>query len=395
MPEGPSIVILREQAQKFAGQVVREVSGNSRQDIQRMHGRKVRAVCSWGKHFLLDFDGFVLRIHFMLFGRSRVDDPKEGGTPRLTLKFDNGRLDLYACSVQFLEGQVDELYDWSVDVMADAWDPARARKRLRDSPHVLAADALLDQEWFAGVGNIIKNEVLWRIRVHPESEVGALPAKKLGELVKQAREYSFDFLEWKKAFVLKKHYQVHTKTHCPRDGTRLSYRKELGRARRRAFFCEKVPEAVSVEPTRGRLVAASAAPPCADGGVATFAARPSRRIRYRPLPTMIAAPTQVTPSGSTRQIARSSSTPQASAVYSSGASNEASPSRNASVIRYWPSAPAKPSASTSQACSIRSGTHCGHAIRPAPSAISAISQTTIAWLLSVRARIRTVIAETA
>ena len=238
MPEGPSIVILRDEAQKFAGKVVREVSGNSRQDIQRMHGLKVRAICSWGKHFLVVFDGFVLRIHFMLFGRFRVDDPKEDGKPRLTLRFDNGRLDLYACSVQFLEGEVDDLYDWSVDVMADAWDPAQARKRLRESPHVIAADALLDQERFAGVGNIIKNEVLWRIRVHPESEVGALPARKLGELVKQAREYSFDFLEWKKAFVLKKHYQVHTKTHCPRDGTRLSYRKELGRARRRAFFCE-------------------------------------------------------------------------------------------------------------------------------------------------------------
>src|SRR5690606_13704343 len=69
----------------------------------------------------------------------------------------------------------------------------------------------------------------------------------------------------------------------------------------------KVPEAVSVEPTRGRLVAAAAAPTSAYGGAATFAARPSRRIRYRPLPTMIAAPTQVTPSGSTPQIARSSS----------------------------------------------------------------------------------------
>ena len=238
MPEGPSIVILREEAAKFAGRVVRKVSGNSRQDIQRMQGLEVRAICSWGKHFLVAFDGFTLRTHFMLFGRFRVDDPKEGGTPRLTLEFDNGRLDLYACSVQFLEGDVDELYDWRLDVMADAWDPARARKRLRESPHVIAADALLDQEWFAGVGNIIKNEVLWRIKVHPESEVGALPARKQGELVKQAREYSFDFLAWKKAFVLKKHYQVHTKTHCPRDGTRLSYRKELGRARRRAFFCE-------------------------------------------------------------------------------------------------------------------------------------------------------------
>src|SRR5690606_7350239 len=238
MPEGPSIVILKEQAGKFAGLPVREVSGNSRQDIGRMQGMVVRDVCSWGKHFLLPFDGFALRVHFLLFGRFRVDDPKEGGSPRLSLVFDNGRLDLYACSVQFLQGELDDHYDWSLDVMADAWDPARARRRLRESTHVLAADALLDQAWFAGVGNIIKNEVLWRIRVHPESEVGALPPRKQSELVKQAREYSFAFLEWKKAFVLKKHYQVHTRTHCPRDGTRLTYRKELGRARRRAFFCE-------------------------------------------------------------------------------------------------------------------------------------------------------------
>jgi endonuclease-8 len=105
-------------------------------------------------------------------------------------------------------------------------------------PEALVCDALLDQTIFAGVGNIIKNEVLFRIRVHPESTIGALPPRKLGELIKQAREYSFDFLEWKKAYVLKKHYQVHTKTTCPRDGNRLTYRKHLGRAQRRAFFCD-------------------------------------------------------------------------------------------------------------------------------------------------------------
>ena len=104
---------------------------------------------------------------------------------------------------------------------------------------MLAADALLDQTVFAGVGNIIKNEVLHRIRVHPESRIGALSPRKLGELVRQAREYSFDFLRWKRAFVLRKHYQVHTKTICPRDGARLCYRKHLGRAQRRAFWCAR------------------------------------------------------------------------------------------------------------------------------------------------------------
>ena len=244
MPEGPSIVILKEEAAKFAGQVVRTVSGNSREDIQRMRGQRVRALCSWGKHFLVAFDGFALRVHFMLFGRYRIDADKpdrSGGVtpPRLSLGFDNGVLNLYACSLRFVEGDLDAVYDWSGDVMADGWDPAAARRKLRARPDLLATDALLEQDIFAGVGNIIKNEVLFRIRVHPESNVGALPPRKLGELVAQAREYSFDFYAWKKAFVLKKHYQVHTKTTCPRDGNRLSYRKHLGDKQRRAFFCER------------------------------------------------------------------------------------------------------------------------------------------------------------
>jgi endonuclease-8 len=243
MPEGPSIVILRDEAAKFAGKVVRQVTGNSRQDITRMQGQRVRAFCSWGKHFLVRFDGFTMKVHFMLFGRYTIDQDKVGrdgaiATPRVSLAFDNGVLNLYACSVKFIEGDLDAIYDWSGDVMADAWDPAQARRKLKADPDMLAADALLDQAIIAGVGNLIKHEVLFRIRVHPESTVGALPPRKRAELIRQAREYSFDFLEWKKAYVLKKHYQVHTKTTCPRDGHRLSYRKHLGRAQRRAFFCE-------------------------------------------------------------------------------------------------------------------------------------------------------------
>jgi endonuclease-8 len=226
MPEGPSIVILREQAAQFAGKKVLRVAGNSRViDIARMQGRVVRRVCSWGKHFLLVFDGFALRVHFMLFGSYRVDERRENATPRLSLGFARNReLNFYAC--------------WSGDVMADAWDPRKARRKLQAQPDTLACDALLDQTVFAGAGNIIKNEVLHRIRVHPESTIGALPARKLTELITQARDYSFDFYAWKKAYVLRKHYQVHTKTHCPRDGTRLTYRAKLGRAQRRAFWCD-------------------------------------------------------------------------------------------------------------------------------------------------------------
>jgi endonuclease-8 len=238
MPEGPSIVLLREDAARFAGRKVLRVSGNSTQDIDRMRNRKVLAVRSWGKHFLLEFDGFSLRIHFLLFGSYRINEGK-GTPPRLGLGFSKGEeLNFYACSVRFVEGALDDSYDWRGDVMSEAWDPALARRKLRARPGALAADVLLDQDVFAGVGNIIKNEVLHRIRVHPESTIGALPARKLSELVAQAREYSFDFYRWKKAYVLKKNYQVHTRRTCPRDGTPLTYRKHLGQAQRRAFWCD-------------------------------------------------------------------------------------------------------------------------------------------------------------
>ena len=240
MPEGPSIVILREQAAGFIGKTVRNVAGNSRLDLERMRGRRVRDLRSWGKHFLICFDGFAMRVHFMLFGSYRIDERREGASPRLQLGFARGReLNFYACSLKYLEGDPDDHYDWSGDVMADAWDARAALRKLRAAPRELACDALLDQDVFAGAGNIIKNEVLWRIRVHPESEVGALSPAKLRELVRETRDYSFDFYAWKKAYVLRKHYQVHTKTHCPRDGTRLSFRAKLGRRQRRAFFCER------------------------------------------------------------------------------------------------------------------------------------------------------------
>jgi endonuclease-8 len=103
-------------------------------------------------------------------------------------------------------------------------------------PDALVCDALLDQTVFAGVGNIIKNEVLFRIRVHPLSTLGALPPAKLRVLVAEARQYSFDFLAWKRDFVLRQHWLVHNKGTCARCGRKLT-RAHLGHTDRRTFFC--------------------------------------------------------------------------------------------------------------------------------------------------------------
>lgn len=237
MPEGPSILILGEQAAKFAGKTVRRVEGNSKLDLGRMQGRRVRAVRTWGKHFLLQFAGFALRVHLLMFGSYRIDERRPDKAARVSLGFDDGELNFYNCSLKYIEGDLDDAYDWSGDVLSEHWDPKKARRKLKAQPDMLACDALLDQAIFAGVGNIIKNEALFRIHVQPLSRIGALPPRKLGDLVREARGYSLDFLAWKRQFVLRKHLLVHDKGVCSRCAVKLR-RAHLGRYKRRSFWCE-------------------------------------------------------------------------------------------------------------------------------------------------------------
>jgi endonuclease-8 len=145
-------------------------------------------------------------------------------------------LNLYAAAVKMIEEPLDEIYDWEADILSTRWDPKAAKKKLKAIPGTMVTDALLDQTIFSGVGNIIKNEVLYRIKVHPESLVGALPPRKLTEMIKEASGYSYEFLAWKREFVLRKNWKVHAKKTCPGDETKIA-KEYLGKTNRRTFFC--------------------------------------------------------------------------------------------------------------------------------------------------------------
>jgi len=235
MPEGPSIVIAKEEMTVFVGKKIIEANGNAKIDTDSIEGKVLTNVKSWGKHLLLCFDDFTVRIHFLLFGSYLVNETKSAAV-RLGLVFKNGHINFYAASVKILERNADAQYDWSADVMNDDWNSAAALKKLSDNKQELICDVLLDQDIFSGVGNIIKNEVLFRVGVHPNSLVDKIPSKKLKEIAEQARIYSFDFLKWKKDFELKKHWLVHTKKDCVQCDNKL-IKEYTGKKKRRSFFC--------------------------------------------------------------------------------------------------------------------------------------------------------------
>lgn len=172
----------------------------------------------------------------MLFGSYRINEHKDSPA-RLSLQFDDGELNFYTCIAELIEQPLDDLYDWSADIMNPAWDVAKALSKMKAQPNMLACDALMDQHLFAGVGNIIKNEVLFRIRLHPLSKLGKIPDEKLEEMAQEAAIYGFEFLKWKKEFTLKKHWLAHTKKICPRDDVPF-IKDKLGKSNRRCFYCE-------------------------------------------------------------------------------------------------------------------------------------------------------------
>lgn len=237
MPEGPSIVILKQAILPFEGKLLIGTRGNADIDFSAFEKEKLVAIRTWGKQLFLCFKKMNIRIHLLMFGTYSVNDQtRPDKSLRLGLIFKKGSAYFYTCSVTILEGELNTLYDWKADVMSDLWDPARARRKLKARPETMVCDALMDQQIFSGVGNIIKNEVLYRVRVHPETLVAAIPPRKLTELITEARNYSFDFLTWKKASVFSKHWLAYNQKVCKRCNLPF-FRAAPGKAKRNSFYC--------------------------------------------------------------------------------------------------------------------------------------------------------------
>jgi endonuclease-8 len=253
--EGPSIHLAAEQLRPFVGRRVRAVAGNSRIGIERFRRARVAGIFAWGKHLVFQFDRFALRVHFLLWGtfaatvsgRSVTGDYRRGSAPRLVLEFPNGEITIWAASLKVLETvEAAAEYDFTADVLSNTWDPEAAFHKARAFPRADIAVVLLDQGIFAGVGNIIKNEVLFRTRTSPFSRVGRLSDRKLRALVADARDFSFRFLALRREFALRRNLEIYGRSICPACEGPVN-RKVHGERGRRSFFCvrcQRVRQAV-------------------------------------------------------------------------------------------------------------------------------------------------------
>ena len=94
----------------------------------------------------------------------------------------------------------------------------------------------MDQQLFSGVGNIIRNEALYRAGIHPLSITGKIPAAKINRLIKEVVTYSQLFYQQLKTTGNPEEFSVYRQEYAA-DGSHVTM-KILPKSKRKIFFSE-------------------------------------------------------------------------------------------------------------------------------------------------------------
>lgn len=236
--EGPSLVIASEEFKPFLKRKIVAASGTAKLPFEKITGTSLVKTRSWGKHFLLFFTKTQVRIHFLMFGSYRINNPRENREPKLELDYGNDTIYFYSCAIKEMPKGFEKEYDFSVDLMAEEWDAKKALQAVRGKPNAEVADLLMDQTIFSGLGNIMKNETLFRLLMHPKVRVKDLTPARQRALVKAAADYAQDFYKWKKAGALKRNWKIMRKRICPRCEGPVT-KAPTGKLQRISHYCER------------------------------------------------------------------------------------------------------------------------------------------------------------
>ncbi|KAF6095750.1 nei like DNA glycosylase 2 [Phyllostomus discolor] len=162
-----------------------------------------------------------LQIRFGLFGSiwvnefSRAKKANKRGDwrdpiPRLVLHFGGGSfLAFYNCQMSWSSSPVIKP---TSDILSAEFHRGQALEALGQAQPVCYT--LLDQRYFSGLGNIIKNEALYRAGIHPLSLGSLLSPQQLEILVDHVVEFSADWLHGKFQG-RQQHTQIYQKDQCP------------------------------------------------------------------------------------------------------------------------------------------------------------------------------------
>lgn len=206
MPEGHSVRLAVDQlraaleGQRITGFQSSFKKARAEDWAARITGFTVIAARSHGKNMFLDFDsGWTLYSHFLMWGSWHVydrDEPwrKEAHKARVILQTDTHTAVLFSAPVCELihrdELKTHKTAETGPDLLADQFDADEAQRRFRDPANAdrEIGELIMDQTVLAGIGNVLKSEILFGAGIHPQRTPGTISADEWQRLVTIARD---------------------------------------------------------------------------------------------------------------------------------------------------------------------------------------------------------------
>jgi formamidopyrimidine-DNA glycosylase len=225
------------------GYILKDVT--ARELARGLKGRRFESSRRHGKHLFVCADDYIwLRLHFGMTGSLEYfkNDKQAPRHTRVLFIFANNHRLAFDDQRQF--GQIGLLKDVDEFLKKSALGPdARDLdlgefRKILGKRHGAVKSILMNQQLIAGIGNIYADEILFRARMHPATEISRLDDKALTKLfrathyiLERAIAAKADVKQMPKSWLLP-HRGKSGK--CPRCGRKLRSAKIGGRT---AWFC--------------------------------------------------------------------------------------------------------------------------------------------------------------
>jgi endonuclease-8 len=206
VPEGPTIKVtadvLRQALQNqtiqaFRSPLKKTVAEDWRSKIE---GQQVEVVRSHGKHLLIEFSShYVLYSHMLMWGAWHVytvDEEwrKPVNRARVVLATATHVAVLFnapICELIHRDQLAQHITSSSgPDLLSDTFDIEEARSRFYAPEHAEreVGELIMDQQVLAGIGNVLKSEVLFQAGIHPQRTPGTITPDEFDRIITTSRE---------------------------------------------------------------------------------------------------------------------------------------------------------------------------------------------------------------
>ena len=256
MPEGVEIEFYRRAAEAVVGKGIERIDasdawflkgGTTAEALsEAMVGAQVVGTDRIGKLLLLQLDTSTVGLRFGMTGRLIVSDYAPIERLEYSSDKDNPAWDRFR--VDFTDGTDMRIRDprrlGGVELEPDVSKLGVDLFRFKPSDlddRVLVGDVavkarLLDQSRFAGVGNLIADETLWRAGIDPARPASSISGADRQRLIRSLRAVGRDFLRDGGSHTGRLQSSRVRGAHCPKDGAPLQRRTIGGRT---TYSCPK------------------------------------------------------------------------------------------------------------------------------------------------------------